>query len=81
IIDGPSTACLAGKRLAYVEPNATAAQGTLDLLSDTPVEGVYSPTFSALTLAHYVIMIFSVPVTFREQLPMQHERLAKAASS
>lgn len=51
IIDGPSTACLAGKRLAYIEPNATAAQCTLDLLSDTPVEVVYSPTFSALAKA------------------------------
>ncbi|WP_234833458.1 hypothetical protein, partial [Salmonella enterica] len=71
---------LAGKRLAYVEPNATAAQCTLDLLSDTPVEVVYSPTFSALPLAHYDIMILSVPVTFREPLTMQHERLAKAAS-
>ncbi|HBI0495842.1 TPA: two-component sensor histidine kinase BarA [Salmonella enterica subsp. enterica serovar Dublin] len=76
IIDGPSTACLAGKRLAYIEPNATAAQCTLDLLSDTPVEVVYSPTFSALPLAHYDIMILSVPVTFREPLTMQHERLA-----
>ncbi|EJH5292549.1 two-component sensor histidine kinase BarA [Salmonella enterica] len=80
IIDGPSTACLAGKRLAYIEPNATAAQCPLDLLSDTPVEVVYSPTFSALPLAHYDIMILSVPVTFREPLTMQHERLAKAAS-
>ncbi|EKT2828560.1 two-component sensor histidine kinase BarA [Salmonella enterica] len=80
IIDGPSTACLAGKRLASIEPNATAAQCTLDLLSDTPVEVVYSPTFSALPLAHYDIMILSVPVTFREPLTMQHERLAKAAS-
>lgn len=80
IIDGPSTACLGGKRLAYVEPNATAAQCTLDLLSDMPVEVVYSPTFSALPLAHYDIMILSVPVTFREPLTMQHERLAKAAS-
>ncbi|HAS8672460.1 TPA: two-component sensor histidine kinase BarA [Salmonella enterica subsp. enterica serovar Indiana] len=80
IIDGPSTACLAGKRLAYIEPNATAAQCTLDLLNDTPVEVIYSPTFSALPLAHYDIMILSVPVTFREPLTMQHERLAKAAS-
>ncbi|EBQ9148855.1 two-component sensor histidine kinase BarA [Salmonella enterica subsp. enterica serovar Obogu] len=80
IIDGPSTECLAGKRLAYVEPNATAAQCTLDLLSDTPVEVIYSPTFSALPLTHYDIMILSVPVTFREPLTMQHERLAKAAS-
>ncbi|SUH32193.1 BarA sensory histidine kinase (VarS / GacS) [Salmonella enterica subsp. enterica] len=44
------------------------------------MEVVYSPTFSALPLAHYDIMILSVPVTFREPLTMQHERLAKAAS-
>lgn len=48
IIEGPSTQCLAGKRLAYVEPNSAAAQCTLDILSETPLEVVYSPTFSAL---------------------------------
>ncbi|HHU4918753.1 two-component sensor histidine kinase BarA, partial [Escherichia coli] len=35
IIEGPSTQCLAGKRLAYVEPNSAAAQCTLDILSET----------------------------------------------
>ncbi len=52
IIEGPSTQCLAGKRLAYVEPNSAAAQCTLDILSETPLEVVYSPTFSALPPAH-----------------------------
>ena len=33
IIEGPSTQCLAGKRLAYVEPNSAAAQCTLDILT------------------------------------------------
>ncbi len=42
IIEGPSTQCLAGKRLAYVEPNSAAAQCTLDILSETPLEVVYS---------------------------------------
>lgn len=51
IIEGPSTQCLAGKRLAYVEPNSAAAQCTLDILSETPLEVVYSPTFSALPSA------------------------------
>lgn len=37
IIEGPSTQCLAGKRLAYVEPNSAAAQCTLDILSETPL--------------------------------------------
>ena len=46
--DGPVTDCLKGMRLAYVEPNAAAAQCTLDVLSSTPLEVVYSPTFSAL---------------------------------
>lgn len=45
IIEGPSTQCLAGKRTAYVEPNSAAAQCTLDILSETPLEVVYSPTF------------------------------------
>ena len=45
IIEGPSTQCLAGKR-TYVEPNSAAAQCTLDILSETPLEVVYSPTFS-----------------------------------
>ncbi|WP_348243398.1 hypothetical protein, partial [Salmonella enterica] len=75
-----STACLAGKGLSYIEQNATAAQCTLYLLSESPVEVIYRPTFSALPLAHYDILILSVPVTFREPLTLQHERLAKAAS-
>lgn len=57
IIEGPSTQCLAGKRLAYVEPNSAAAQCTLDILSETPLEVVYSPTFSALPPAHYDMML------------------------
>ena len=47
LTDGPVTDCLKGKRLAYVEPNAAAAQCTLDILSTTPLEVVYSPTFCA----------------------------------
>lgn len=76
IIEGPSTQCLAGKRLAYVEPNSAAAQCTLDIL----MEVVYSPTFSALPPAHYDMMLLGIAVTFREPLTMQHERLAKAVS-
>ena len=72
--------CLAGKRLAYVEPNSAAAQCTLDILSETPLEVVYSPTFSALPPAHYDMMLLGIAVTFREPLTMQHERLAKAVS-
>ncbi|HHU3619555.1 TPA: two-component sensor histidine kinase BarA [Escherichia coli] len=75
IIEGPSTQCLAGKRLAYVEPNSAAAQCTLDILSETPLEVVYSPTFSALPPAHYDMMLLGIAVTFREPLTMQHVEL------
>ncbi|QLX24137.1 two-component sensor histidine kinase BarA [Citrobacter freundii] len=72
------TRCLAGKRLAYVEPNANAAQCTLDILSETPLDVIYSPSFSALPAEHYDILLLGVPVTLREPLTMQHERLASA---
>ncbi len=49
-------------------------------LSETPLEVVYSPTFSALPPAHYDMMLLGIAVTFREPLTMQHERLAKAVS-
>ena len=74
------TRCLVGKRLAYVEPNATAAQCTLDVLSETPLEVIYSPSFSALPQAHYDMLLMAIPVTVREPLSMQHDRLARAAA-
>lgn len=80
ISDRSTTRCLAGKRLAYVEPNATAAQCTLDILSETPLEVIYSPSFSALPAEHYDILLLGVPVTFHEPLTMQHKRLASAAA-
>ena len=80
LTDGPVTDCLKGKRLAYVEPNAAAAQCTLDILITTPLEVVYSPTFSALAVEHYDILLMGIPVTFTGELTMQQERPAKAAS-
>ncbi|MGE9527033.1 ATP-binding protein, partial [Escherichia coli] len=56
LVDRSTTLCLAGKRLAYVEPNATAAQCTLDILSETPLEVIYSPSFSGLPKDHYDIL-------------------------
>lgn len=79
VSEGPAMDCLFGKRLAYVEPNATAAQCTLDVLSTTPLEVIYSPTFSALPEDHYDILLLAVPVTNREPLTMRHGRLARAA--
>ena len=80
LVDRSTTHCLAGKRLAYVEPNATAAQCTLDILSETPLEVIYSPSFSRLPKDHYDILLLGIPVTLREPLTMQHERLASAAA-
>ncbi len=78
--DRPVMDCLQGKRLAYVEPNTAAAQSTLDVLSTTPLEVVYSPGFSSLPVEHYDILLMGIPVTFTGELTMQQERLAKAAS-
>ena len=78
--DRPVMDCLQGKRLAYVEPNTAAAQSTLDVLSTTPLEVVYSPGFSSLPVEHYDILLMWIPVTFTGELTMQQERLAKAAS-
>lgn len=80
LTDRPLMDCLQGKRLAYVEPNTAAAQSTLDVLSTTPLEIVYSPAFSALPVDHYDILLMGIPVTFTGELTMQQERLAKAAS-
>ncbi|MBS5775186.1 MAG: two-component sensor histidine kinase BarA [Enterobacter cloacae] len=60
--------------------DATAAQCTLDVLSETPLEVIYSPSFSALPQAHYDMLLMAIPVTVREPLSMQHDRLARAAA-
>ena len=65
LIDRSTTRCLAGKRLAYVEPNAAAAQCALDILSTTPLEVVYSPTFSALAVEHYDILLMCITYIIR----------------
>ncbi len=75
--DGPSTQCLKGKRLAYVEANAAAAQATLDMLASTPLEVIYSQTFSALPVEHYDIMLIAIPVSVRD-LEHHREKLSQA---
>jgi len=80
LTDRSAMNCLQGKRLAYVEANAAAAQSTLEVLSTTPLEVVYSPEFSTLPVEHYDILLMGIPVTFTGELTMQQERLAKAAS-
>lgn len=80
ITDGHAMDPLAGMRLAYVEANEAAAQATLDMLSATPLQLIYSATFTALPEDHYDILLIGIPVTFRAPINMQNERLAKAAS-
>ncbi|WP_054177614.1 two-component sensor histidine kinase BarA [Trabulsiella odontotermitis] len=79
ISDTPVMDSLAGKRLAYVEANAAAAQCTLDLLATTPLEVVYSPTFSALPQDHYDILLVAIPVSMRE-LNLHHDRFEQACA-
>ncbi|MGK7035066.1 two-component sensor histidine kinase BarA [Klebsiella pneumoniae] len=70
---------LVGKRLAYVEANATAAQCTLEMLAATPLEVIYSPTFSSLAEAQYDILLVGIPVSMRDLSP-HREKLAKACA-
>lgn len=71
---------LAGKRLGYVEPNTTAAQSTLNLLQNTPLEVVHSPSLSGLPDEHYDILLCGIPVTFTETLTLANPKLAKAVT-
>ncbi|MBF8482257.1 two-component sensor histidine kinase BarA [Klebsiella aerogenes] len=79
ITDGFDTHYLAGKKLAYIEANTTAAQSTMELLATTPLEVVYSPTLSALPDAHYDILLAGIPVSMRD-LSNQREKLVRACS-
>ncbi len=69
IPDTLNTDGLVGKRLAYVEANATAAQCTLEMLAATPLEVIYSPTFSSLAEAQYDILLVGIPVSMRDLSP------------
>lgn len=61
--EGIASQCLAGKTLAYIEANTTAAQCTLDLLATTPLQVIHSPTLFALPPAHYDILLIGIPVS------------------
>ncbi|HKN03993.1 MAG TPA: two-component sensor histidine kinase BarA [Buttiauxella sp.] len=80
VLDGYSTENLVGKRIAYIEQNASAAQSTLNILANTPLKVVYSPTFTALAEAHYDIMLLGMPVSFHETLTITNPKLAKAVT-
>ncbi|MFV0261601.1 MAG: two-component sensor histidine kinase BarA [Kluyvera sp.] len=75
--DGPDTSSLAGKRIAYVEANAAAAQATLDMLATTPLEVVYAVSIAALPAEFYDILLVAVPVSVRD-LSIHRDKLNTA---
>lgn len=77
ITDGPDTSRLAGKRIAYVEANAAAAQATLDMLATTPLEVVYAVSIAALPAEFYDILLVAVPVSVRD-LSIHRDKLNTA---
>ena len=77
ISDGPDTSSLKGKRIAYVEANAAAAQATLDMLASTPLEVVYAVSIAALPAEFYDILLVAVPVSVRD-LTIHREKLSMA---
>lgn len=78
IPDTLNTDGLVGKRLAYVEANATAAQCTLEMLAATPLEVIYSPTFSSLAEAQYDILLVGIPVSMRDLSPHREKEVMSA---
>lgn len=80
VLDRHSNENLAGKRLAYVEQNATAAQSTLNLLAGTPLTVIYSPSFTMLPDEHYDILLIGIPVISTDTLSMENPQLVRAAS-
>jgi Signal transduction histidine kinase len=77
VTDSMPAQSLKGKRLAYIEANAAAAQATLELLGSTPLDVVYSQTFSALPAEHYDMMLMAIPVSVRD-LDHHREKLSLA---
>lgn len=77
VSDGPDTSSLKGKRIAYVEANAAAAQATLDMLASTPLDVVYAVSIAALPVEFYDIVLVAVPVSMRD-LSMHQEKLNAA---
>ncbi len=77
IPDTLNTDGLVGKRLAYVEAaNATAAQCT-EMLAATPLEVIYSPTFSSLAEAQYDILLVGILVS-RADLSPHREKISQS---
>ncbi len=71
---------LAGRRIAYVEPNVNAAQSTLNLLQNTPLSVVHTPSISGLPNEHFDILLIGAPVTLNENQPLAYINLAQTVT-
>lgn len=71
---------LADKHIGYVEPNAAAAQGTLDMLSGMPIRVTYSGSLNALPDDRYDYILLGVPVAFQEAFALPQAVLKQASA-
>lgn len=71
---------LAGRRIAYVEANVNAAQSTLNLLQNTPLSVVHTPSISGLPKEHFDILLIGAPVTLSENQPLTYINLPQAVT-
>ena len=76
--DPRATACLMGKRLAYVEANSAAAKATLEMLGATQMEVSYSTTLDGLPDGHFDALLMGLPVTKEADRELSPELLLPA---
>lgn len=74
----PDMSYLEGKTLAYIERNTCAARAALDILSVTPLQVTHSPTLAQLPRQHYDFLLVGVPIPFRNNMAVHHDKLVAA---
>ncbi|KEA54437.1 histidine kinase [Mangrovibacter sp. MFB070] len=72
------TEFLAGKHIAYIEPNHTAAQSTLEWLESTPAQVSWRAKLDDLKAERIDVLIMGVSVTSHEPLSMEQDLFARA---
>lgn len=76
----PSLPDLRGKTLAYIEPNPTAAQAALNMLSATHLVVTHSPTLGQLPKNHYDFLLAGVPIPYRDGIGQHRDKLLESLS-
>ncbi|WP_127957340.1 two-component sensor histidine kinase BarA [Serratia microhaemolytica] len=71
---------LRGKTLGYIESNPTAAQATLDMLSNSHLQVTHAATFEQLPANGYDFLLVGVPTCYQANLTQQ-QMLAKYLTS